>query len=385
MSWPKIDEKVSGEVVENIPRVGYVFNIGAPSLALMPLEHFGLKKLARLRVGDHVSYLKVVDVDFAADDHNKIILSGEELLKDPLATGVSHSLPVPAQHPLLEGVKAVRGVAEMVNTMPPTISAAAKAAAARTLAEPATQLQHKLKEKGTRRRRTKRPGYQQAPESGMGITDVVKLDCDVIHQLRSSLLATARDIGISPSQLQPVLRSLDELLELDAEVIVEKSPSVSTWKDRRGPSTESISGPKLLARRKRSASTPPIGKQQGYHEVRSTQQRQERAPLNPLNNPHGIPLENIVVGSRMDGIVEKIEPNLGIFFDVGAVKCGLMLWRHVTPDTPKFEVGDTVEDLLVEKVDLPKKRFWLSTGGVTFCDVPLFERARSERNKGTRS
>uniref|UniRef100_A0A7S4UR65 S1 motif domain-containing protein n=1 Tax=Alexandrium monilatum TaxID=311494 RepID=A0A7S4UR65_9DINO len=76
----QVGDKVSGQVIKSVIKVGYVFDINAPCEALMPLEHLG-KKQPKLRVGEQVQDMLVIDVDPVARGFNKIILSGKDMVK----------------------------------------------------------------------------------------------------------------------------------------------------------------------------------------------------------------------------------------------------------------------------------------------------------------
>mmetsp|Transcript_117029 Transcript_117029/g.212938 ORF Transcript_117029/g.212938 Transcript_117029/m.212938 type:complete len:840 (+) Transcript_117029:84-2603(+) len=76
MATLKIGDKVDGKVSRIITRIGVVFEISGAREALMPREHYG-KKLPRLRLGDEVANLHILDVDPEAQGCAQIILSGE--------------------------------------------------------------------------------------------------------------------------------------------------------------------------------------------------------------------------------------------------------------------------------------------------------------------
>jgi len=73
----------------------------------------------------------------------------------------------------------------------------------------------------------------------------------------------------------------------------------------------------------------------------------------------------------MTGTVAVVIPGKGIWFDVGAVKYGMMPRRLVKDNMPNFRVGDIVEGLYVKNVDVASQRFTLSGEGLDFSDPIL--------------
>lgn len=80
----------------------------------------------------------------------------------------------------------------------------------------------------------------------------------------------------------------------------------------------------------------------------------------PGREPAPRPPRELVAGQEVNGTVAAVGP-AGIWFDVGAAKCGLLPRRLFSPNQPDFKVGDIVEGLLVERVDTASQRFMLSS------------------------
>lgn len=81
----------------------------------------------------------------------------------------------------------------------------------------------------------------------------------------------------------------------------------------------------------------------------------------------GRALEDLCTGEEVTGTVVAVRL-MGIWFDVGAAKFGVMPKRLFSKDQPVFEVGDTVEGLRVDSVDLDcGGRLTLSGVGVMFA------------------
>lgn len=88
--------------------------------------------------------------------------------------------------------------------------------------------------------------------------------------------------------------------------------------------------------------------------------------METVKNPNGTPIHDLHVGMEVNGAVATIVPQFGIWFDIGAVKYGMMPKRLFRNDMPDFQVGDIVEGLHIETVDTANQRFTVSGEGLDF-------------------
>jgi len=564
--FPRLEAKVDGQVTQVLTRIGVVFDIGAPSEAFMPVEHYG-KKMPKLRVGDKVSDLTVVDVDPDAETYEKIILSGEDLVKvtpspmvrSPVLTLREESPNLtptlsPAPPPLLP-TSPLLLAGEMSTLLPtsPLLSAGASSLWARLdgspeaggsegggptawQAAPATAkspaaagegLQDRPKgsgQKGPRgdaagpavSARAKAKGVESffaaaaspplsspvpqsprspprtvSPQRGettplqpqrraravpverrrapAAATSVDAVDEATVLELRRSILAKARSIGITVPQLEVVLRSLDSLRDPTAYEFSQAprgSKAMQTSQRPAAPAATAVTedgvnggggaaggsskgggvvrsgggrdrtpararsaSPSAGLGSPRSASPPPsrhsvarsealgasplrpptgataaaggrggsggggpgrepaaaAGAFASKRDVRSGSGNggpPANAPggggyLDAIQNPKGRRISEIMQGDEMTGIVTVVVRSRGIWFDVGAVKYGFMPRRLIKGNMPDFRVGDIVEGLRVERVDVMRDCFTLSGEGLEFGE-PILLRGGEE-------
>eukprot|EP00435_Cladocopium_sp_Y103_P073122 s1104_g42.t1 len=72
----------------------------------------------------------------------------------------------------------------------------------------------------------------------------------------------------------------------------------------------------------------------------------------------GYPIHNLTPGAEVRGQVSSIVP-FGVFVNIGAEKDGLLPWARCTLQQHEVEVGQMLETLRVETVDLARQRFSL--------------------------
>lgn len=102
--------------------------------------------------------------------------------------------------------------------------------------------------------------------------------------------------------------------------------------------------------------------------------------LDSITNPSGMPVKDLVVGQEANGTVVDIVPSMGIFFDIGAQKYGRLPKRHMGRDLPEdLRVGDVVEGLRIDRVDVANQRFTLSGEGLEFGEPIYLGEADSHR------
>lgn len=224
---PQIGSRVDGTITKIINHAGCLVDIGTCE-AFLPKEYFG-KGLRRPHVGYRLAMLEIIDVDLDAQDSRKVILNGEDcinLTPSPLLLSPAPSArasPAPS-----------RGLSPVTSHRPsPHSSPALSAQGDPPMSEPEPLSldgpvdlpESKLSrndrneahapsqnEYGTRDRGSFHKGYQRYPDVPRSDTSISR-DADRVLPLRKALVNRARELGVSVSQLAPVLHSLD-ILEL---------------------------------------------------------------------------------------------------------------------------------------------------------------------------
>mmetsp|Transcript_73237 Transcript_73237/g.214706 ORF Transcript_73237/g.214706 Transcript_73237/m.214706 type:complete len:2127 (-) Transcript_73237:286-6666(-) len=110
----------------------------------------------------------------------------------------------------------------------------------------------------------------------------------------------------------------------------------------------------------------------------SRAQWRQKRPEEGWRHSGGIPVEDVTVGSKVDGVVTNSSAMHGVFFNFGCVKDGKL--NVPTADWKKYHVGDEVKGMIVNKVDIGANNQFIelilmSEGGVESsgafhpCDV----------------
>lgn len=142
-------------------------------------------------------------------------------------------------------------------------------------------------------------------------------------------------------------------LSLEEPELEDADPLPTPQRNVRSPGANRRSAKEPKAAR--ASSGPPSSK------AKENAQGKAKAKAKTVNkqwsHADGIPLEQLEVGSEVSGVVTN-RGSYGVFLDIGAVKDGkLKLGKN---EWKKFEIGDEVEEMIIDDVDLESEQISLA-------------------------